>query len=142
MKEKLGLYNQEIDDTSLILRMFSAMLSEKIDYTSFFYRLSKGDFSFIETHQLKVWLDMYKNRLENETLNTKERLRKMRKINPKYILRNYMLQDAIDAAEQGDFTLVHDFLKIAHNPYGEWEEYEKYIQPKIGWEPLKCSCSS
>lgn len=53
-----------------------------------------------------------------------------------------MLQDAIDAAEQGDFTLVKDFLKIAHNPYGEWKEYEKYTMPKVGWEPLKCSCSS
>jgi len=47
----------------------------------------------------------------------------MKKINPKYIFRNYMLQD-------GDYTLVNDFLKIAHNPYDTHKEYEHYIKSK------------
>ncbi len=142
MKEKLGLYNKEIDDTSLILRLFGAMQSESIDYTSFFHGLSKGDFSFIETPQMKSFLVLYKKRLEKEKISTEDRLVKMQKKNPKYILRNYMLQDAIDAAEQGDYKLVNDFLEIAHNPYGEFSKYEKYTKPNKDFKAMKCSCSS
>lgn len=142
MKEKLGLYNQDIDDTSLILRLFSAMQSESTDYTSLFYALSKKDYSNITTHQLKSWLELYLRRLEKETVSSQERLKKMKTINPKYILRNYMLQDAIDAAEKGDYKLVNDFLKIAHNPYGEFPQYEKYTKPNKDFKAMKCSCSS
>jgi len=142
MKEKLGLYDTSIDDTSLLLRMFSALHSESIDYSSFFYSLSTGDFSFIETIQLKSWLKLYEKRLEKEEVSKEDRLVKMKAINPKYILRNYMLQDAIDAAEDGDYTLVNEFLKIAQNPFGDHPKYEHYTKPKPQWEPLRCSCSS
>lgn len=142
IKEKLGLYNKEIDDTSFLLRMFSAMQAESIDYTSFFWALSKGDYSDITTHQLKSWLELYLKRLEQEELNTQDRLAKMQKINPKYILRNYMLQDAIEEAENGNYKLVNDFLEIAHNPYAEFKEYEKYTKPNKNFEALRCSCSS
>ncbi|MDB2405511.1 YdiU family protein [Arcobacteraceae bacterium] len=142
MKEKLGLHDTTIDDTSLLLRMFSALHSESIDYTSFFYGLSTGDFSFIETSQLKSWLELYKKRLEKEELSKKDRLTKMKAINPKYILRNYMLQDAIDAAENGDFNLVDNLLNIAQNPYAEHKGFEHYTQVNKKFRALKCSCSS
>ena len=142
IKNKLGLYNKTIDDTSLILRLFSALKSESIDYNSFFYNISCGKFDFLNTHQIKSWFKLYKKRLALETILEDERLSNMKKINPKYILRNYMLQDAIDKAENGDYTLVNEFLKIAHNPYGEHKEYEHYTKAKTGSEALKCSCSS
>jgi len=142
IKEKLGLYNETVDDTSLILRLFSAMLCENIDYTSFFWNISKGDFSFITTHQLKAWLELYEKRLTKEEVLQEDRLKKMKKINPKYILRNYMLQDAITKAENGDYSLVNDLLKIAQNPYDEHKEFEKYTQPNKDFKALKCSCSS
>ncbi|MEA2050870.1 MAG: YdiU family protein [Campylobacterota bacterium] len=142
IKNKLGLYDTSIDDTSLILRMFSALQAEKIDYSSFFYNLSSGDYSFINTHQLKFWLKMYKKRLENETVSKEYRVQSMKKINPKYILRNYMLQDAIDKAEQGDYTLVNDLLHIAQNPFDEHLKYEHYTKPNQDFKAMKCSCSS
>ncbi|MEA3353003.1 MAG: protein adenylyltransferase SelO family protein [Campylobacterota bacterium] len=142
MKEKLGLYNTDIDDTTLILRMFSALQAESIDYNSFFYKVSCGDFNFLDSIQIKGWFKLYKNRLEHETVSKEERLSKMKKINPKYILRNYMLQDAIDAAENDDYRLVNDFLEIAHDPYGDHPKYEQYTKPKPNWEPLRRSCSS
>jgi len=142
MKEKLGLYNTKIDDTSLLLRLFSAMHSENIDYTSFFWNISCKEFSFINTHQMLAWLELYKNRLLKEKISTKDRLEKMKKTNPKYILRNSMIQDAIEKAEQGDFTLVNDFLEIAHNPFGEFKKYEYYTKPNKDFKSIKCSCSS
>lgn len=142
MKNKLGLYNTSIDDTSLLLRLFSAMQSERIDYTSFFYTISCGNYSFFDTHQIKYWLNLYEKRLEKEIVSKEERISKMKAINPKYILRNYMLQDAIDKAEQGDYTLVNDFLEIAQNPYGDFLKYEHYTKPNKDFKAMKCSCSS
>lgn len=142
MKEKLGLYNQDIDDTSLILRLFSALHSESIDYTSFFWNISCEDFTFIDTHQMKAWLEIYEKRLEKEEVSKEDRLAKMKKLNPKYILRNYMLQDAIDLAEKGDFSLVNDLLYIAQNPYDEHKEFEHYTKVNKEFRSLKCSCSS
>lgn len=141
MKEKLGLYNENIDDKKLILQLFNAMQDDKIDYTSFFYGLSTDTLT-VQGNHINNWLHTYFKRQEDESISKEERLAKMRKINPKYILRNYMLQDAIDSAENGDFTLVNDFLKIAHNPYGDFPKYEHYTKPKPEFEPLKCSCSS
>jgi len=142
MKEKLGLYNTSIDDTSFILRLFSALHSESIDYTSFFWNISCGDFSFIDTHQMKAWLELYEKRLEKEEVSKENRIAKMKTINPKYILRNSMLQDAIDLAEKGDFSLVNNLLKIAQNPYDEHKEFEHYTQVNKEFKALKCSCSS
>lgn len=142
MKEKLGLYNEDIDDTSLILRLFSALHSESIDYTSFFWNISCGDFSFIDTHQMKAWLELYEKRLAKEEVSKEDRLEKMKKINPKYILRNYMLQEAINLAQKGDFSLVNNLLKIAQNPYDEHIEFEHYTQVNNEFRALKCSCSS
>jgi len=142
MKEKLGLYNTDIDDTSLILRLFSALHSESIDYNSFFWNISNGDFSSIDTHQMKAWLELYEKRLEKEKVSKESRLVKMKKINTKYILRNYMLQDAIDAAQKGDFSLVNSLLTIAQNPYDEHEEFHHYTQLSKNFKTLKCSCSS
>ncbi len=142
MKQKLGLYSSDIDDTTLILRLFSALQAESIDYNSFFYNISCGDFDLLDTVQINAWFDLYRQRLEYEIVSKEERLKKMRKINPKFILRNYMLQDAIDLAEQGDYTLVNNLLNISQNPFDEHKEFEYYTKPKIGWEALKCSCSS
>jgi len=141
MKDKLGLYNKEINDKQLILQLFKAMQEDKIDYTSFFYELSYGQ-EYFQGKNISKWIDAYKQRLEKEELSREKRLTKMKKFNPKYILRNYMLQDAIEKAEKGDFTLVNNLLTIAHNPFDEHKGFEKYTKPKNGWEPLRCSCSS
>jgi len=141
MKDKLGLYNKEINDKQLILQLFKAMQEDKIDYTSFFYELSYGQ-EYFQGKNISKWIDAYKQRLEKEELSREKRLTKMKKFNPKYILRNYMLQDAIETAEKGDFTLVNNLLTIAHNPFDEHKGFEKYTKPKNGWEPLRCSCSS
>lgn len=142
IKEKLGLFNSDRDDTSLILRLFSALHSESIDYNSFFWNISCGDFSFINTHQMQAWLELYKKRLSEEKISKEDRLTKMRTLNPKYILRNSMIQDAIESAEKGDFTLVNDLLEIAQNPFGDFLKYQHYTKPNKDCKAMKCSCSS
>lgn len=67
-------------------------------------------------------------------------------VNPKYILRNYLCQMAIDAAEQGDYSEVNRLLKVMEYPYSEQPEMEKYarLPPAWAYRPGVCmlSCSS
>ena len=67
----------------------------------------------------------------------------MKRVNPKYVLKNYMLQEAIEKAENGDFSLVDSLLKIAQNPYEEHEEFSRYAKATPHkFKALKLSCSS
>jgi len=75
-----------------------------------------------------------------------ERKAVMKSVNPKYILRNYLCQSAIDAAEQGDYGEVRRLLKVMEHPYDEQEGMEKYarLPPAWAYRPGVCmlSCSS
>jgi len=139
---KIGLneYNYK-KDGQLLVRMFKAMQEDKIDYTSFFYKLSLGQ-EYFQGENISKWISEYQQRLTQETLSKKQRLSKMKELNPKYILRNYMLQEAIEKAESGDYSLVNDLLTIAHDPFGKHKEFEHYMEPKNGLDTLRCSCSS
>ena len=67
----------------------------------------------------------------------------MNKINPKYILRNYMAREAIDAAENSDFSKIETILEIVTNPYDELEKYQNYAEKSPEWaKNLEISCSS
>ena len=148
MAQKLGLININDDDKSLILDMFLMLENCHIDYTTFFYFLSCArydDIVLISTSKddINKWLSEYKTRVKNQDLSMFNRLKSMRKINPKYILKNYILQEIIAKCENGDFKMLNDFLNIAHNPYDEHKQYEKYAlaTPK-DLAGYICSCSS
>lgn len=70
----------------------------------------------------------------------------MNKVNPAYILRNYLCQIAIDAAERGEYEETRNLLKVLQNPYEEQPGFEKYQLPPPAWalKPGVCmlSCSS
>ena len=147
MAAKLGLTYKE-DDNKLLLSVFEMMEHCKIDYTVFFYYLSIDHINGIrvmseDIERFNLWYDMYKKRVEKEDISKEERLFKMKKINPKYVLKNYMLQEAIDLADKKDYSLVNSLLKIAQDPYAEHKEFEKYAHPTpkdLGG--FICSCSS
>ena len=52
-------------------------------------------------------------------------------INSKYILKNYILQEAIEKADNGDNTLVNDLLNLTQNPYDEHPEFERYAKTTL-----------
>jgi uncharacterized protein YdiU (UPF0061 family) len=75
-----------------------------------------------------------------------ERKAQMDSVNPKYVLRNYLCQSAIDLAEQGDYTEVQRLLKVMERPYDDQPGMEKYarLPPAWAYRPGVCmlSCSS
>jgi len=151
---RLGLDINNCGDSNLelVMDLLSSLELSKCDYNGFFYRLSKldslADFSYIldltiDPKPLHLWLIKYKNVIEQSDQNFKEKQKQMQKINPKYIIKNYMLQEAIENAQNGDFTLVNDLLNIAQNPFDEHKDFEKYTKSTpLEYVNIKLSCSS
>jgi len=148
MSNKLGLQKELKQDHKLILDMFLMLDLSKVDYTPFFYYLSIGNFEdiinmSIQKDETNKWINEYKKRLEDEDISINQRQKNMKQINPKYVLKNYILQEVIKDAQEGDFALLNDVVKIAQNPYDEHIKYERYAKPtpkNVGG--FICSCSS
>ena len=79
-------------------------------------------------------------------VSDEERKSTMNRVNPKYVLRNYLCQSAIDAADLGDYEEVRRLLKVMERPYDEQPGMEKYarLPPAWAYRPGVCmlSCSS
>ncbi len=167
MKEKLGLTGDFEDDKKLVEQLEEVLHLTETDMTIFFRNLAHftpetdienaidKDFlnpvlaAFYKPEELtgnilnhwKTWFKNYANRLKANELSKEDRKAMMDKANPKYVLRNYMAQVAIDAADNGDFTLVNTFLEMLRNPYAEQPEMEKWFAKRPEWARNKVGCS-
>ncbi len=148
MHAKLGLDTQDDGDLELTIGLLAVLESANVDYTAFFRELSHYtdnrnkllDLCEQQT-PMQEWLDDYDKRILQE--DSTKRQEKMLGINPKYILKNYILQEAIDKAENGDNTLVNDLLVLAQNPFDEHPEFDRYAKATpSNYQNLKLSCSS
>jgi len=150
MYEKMGLFTRQDEDKELYQTMLRALANASIDYTAFFRRLSrfnggKSDILDISVYRqpLDAWLDRYTQRLEKETLGESARHEKMLAVNPKYILKNHILQEAIDKASEHDFEMVNELLKVALAPFDEHPDSEYLSKPTPSQSKnIKLSCSS
>ncbi len=104
-----------------------------------YYNLEQLDDAFIE--KLTLWMSKYHVRFTLETYNDSDRALKMNKVNPKYVLRNYLSQQAIDKAENGDFSEIHRLHELLKNPYDEQKKYDKYAAKRPDWAKNKVGCS-
>ncbi len=150
MGKKIGLDKLQESDLDLFKHLLGMMQGLNIDYTLFFRTLSHYDGD--RTALLKLglyhkpmndWLDSYDERLKENTSTTEERHSAMLQTNPKFVLKNYILQEAIDAAENGDFTIVDALFEIAKDPYAEHDDFERWAEATPDeFKNKKLSCSS
>ncbi|MEF1203175.1 YdiU family protein [Vibrio owensii] len=157
MRAKLGLHTKVDEDGRLFEAMFELLNQNKADYTRFFRELSNLDVKspqavidlFIDREAASAWVDLYLARCElevdenGERVSAEARCEKMRRTNPKYILRNYLAQLAIDKAEKGDFSEVNRLAELLKRPYDEQREFDDYAKLPPEWgKKMEISCSS
>lgn len=159
MRAKLGLQEKDEKDLLLIQELEDLLQTAETDMTIFFRNLSKSQkngnvpFEIIKDafydeklpedliSTWKNWLDAYKERLQLESISDVERQKKMNAVNPKYVLRNYMAQLAIDDADQGNYGLIDECYQLLKKPYDEQPEYEKWFAKRPEWARTKVGCS-
>ena len=86
-------------------------------------------------------MNAYLDRLEKEIISAGERKQKMNAVNPKYVLRNYMAQLAIDDAEKGDYQLIDELFEVLKKPYEAQPEHQKWYAKRPDWARHKVGCS-
>lgn len=104
-----------------------------------------GDLTPAIKTDLLVWLKKYQQRVQSDTSaktrSNTERKKAMNQVNPKYVLRNYLAQEAIDKAEAGDFSRVGELLNCLRQPYAEQPQYEAFAQKRPEWARHRPGCS-
>lgn len=96
-----------------------------------------------DEHQTQIiqWLRSYVARIRRDGTSDAERCARMNAVNPKYVLRNYLAQLAIDKAEAGDFALVNDLLDVLRRPYEEQPGKEEFAAKRPEWARHRPGCS-
>jgi uncharacterized protein YdiU (UPF0061 family) len=98
---------------------------------------------FLSPDRFDEWALRYRNRLQREESRDGERQQAMNRVNPKYVLRNYLAQTAIEKAQQKEFAEIDRLLTLLKHPYTEQPGMEGYAAPPPNWgKHLSVSCSS
>ncbi|XP_026333829.1 uncharacterized protein LOC113240676 [Hyposmocoma kahamanoa] len=158
---KLGLEEMLDGDQNLVDDVLQLMEQTMADFTGTFRQLAEVDNKDLldksvlesqwslnkirEASRWEEWVKRYRQRLEKENVSEDVRRNRMLKVNPVYVPRNWILQEAIADAEKNNFEKVRFLLKVLRTPYDVDEEAEKrgYSSQPPSWSyGLKLSCSS
>ena len=162
MAGKLGFKTFTSGDAKLAEELDAVLQLAEIDMTIFFRRLaqldiaSAGDDSLTElmdafyvpeqldeevSARINDWLNSYLARLRADGMEQTARRARMNAVNPKYVLRNYLAQLAIDKAETGDNSVVNELLDLLRKPYDEQPKREEYARKRPDWARTRVGCS-
>lgn len=157
MRTRLGLASAgdhvEADDRLLVQDWLQLLQSAKADFSRSFRALGEFSLDIQISHAeadwgaqgatARAWLQRYQARVAREGISESERQRRLRAANPAYVLRNYLAEIAIKAAEQGDDKPLHTLLAVLRSPFEERPEWAPYAGEAPAWgRCLEISCSS
>lgn len=166
MASKLGLseFNGKADD-ALIMELLELLKQVETDMTIFYRCLAdikhnqpsqsddewlapiyqayyaEDELTDLYKSRMANWLRRYSQRVSADSLSDQERVELMNSVNPKYVLRNYLAQLAIDKSAEGDHGLVNELLEVLKHPYREQPGKEKFFQKRPDWARHRPGCS-
>ncbi|OED38696.1 hypothetical protein AB833_18585 [Chromatiales bacterium (ex Bugula neritina AB1)] len=160
---KLGITDPQPADKALYNSLWETLELTATDYTLFFRKLAQIEAAggqekptdmlavisdaFYDSKPLddttieafNTWLGQWAARVAD--IDPSKRTKLMNSTNPKYVLRNYMALQAIDAAEQGDYSVIEELMAVLQNPYSEQPEFEKYASRRPEWATQRPGCT-
>ena len=168
MLDKLGLSpDRDADEAEdLVAELLRVLQLTETDFTIFFRRLAEvpsgaqamsdeellgfiadahytPDSVSAETKAATAtWIRRWLDDLADEARPDDERKAAMNAVNPKYVIRNYLAQLAIDKSEQGDHSMVNDLLEMLRNPYDEQPQFEEWAAKRPDWARSRPGCST
>jgi serine/tyrosine/threonine adenylyltransferase len=156
---KFGFNSWQESDASIVNTIFKLMTVAEIDMTIFFRQLAKvtddvdanrklmhdafyrEDLRAAYQVALDDWLKIYVARINQDGVDAATRASKMNRVNPLYVLRNYLAQEAIELATSGDASMIHTLLAVLRHPYDEKSGQEKFAAKRPDWARQKAGCS-
>ena len=153
MSNKLGFQDQVGQQSNeLIQELIKILDHNRVDYTFFFRNLSKVILEpsnpllkdlIIDRNTFDQWLQNYLNYLHTFNIPLSEIASQMNQVNPKYILRQHLAQNAIALSQNGDHSLTQALQRCLVRPFDEQAEFEDFAKLPPDWaEHLEVSCSS
>jgi uncharacterized protein YdiU (UPF0061 family) len=151
MAEKLGFDRADKDTVLLLESLLAQMADSGTDYTNLFRALGDiatgaqdGYTQFSDRDRFDAWHADYRTLLAKQVVMDADWQTGMKRTNPKYILRNYLAQVAIEkAGKEQDFTEVDRLFRLLQSPFDEHPDMEHYAKPPPDWaKEIQVSCSS
>lgn len=160
MAAKLGLPRWSDAELGLATDLFNLMEQSEIDFTLLFQALARVDVSHdapsidvlceaaysdekwhAHAEAWRAWVARYAARVREVGETGEARMERMRSVNPVYVLRNYLAQQAIDAAERGDYTELETLMDVLRRPYDERAGAQRFAEKRPEWARDRAGCS-
>lgn len=155
---KFGWDTWQDADGELVNKAFELMTRAEVDMTLFFTHLAQVDIQQPKLETLKVafyteqgyinyqqdfetWLTSYAGRIKQANQTSETRHARMQAHNPRYVLRNYLAQQAIDMVKNGDTSMLETLLTLLQQPYTVQPGMEKFEEKRPDWARHKAGCS-
>ncbi|QOL15041.1 protein adenylyltransferase SelO [Dickeya dianthicola] len=152
MRAKLGFDTPQAQDNALLVGLLKLMQREQADYSHVFRLLSETERHsrhsplqdvFIDRPAFDEWFSAYRQRLALDNVDDAERQSRMKQANPRYVLRNYLAQQAIEQAEREDIGLLGRLHQALRQPYADQPDLADLAALPPTWgKHLEISCSS
>lgn len=145
MRGKLGLFDEEQEDKSLIHGLLKMMDKYHADYTNTFLALTFNqlkDKELFSSSEFTTWYKLWQARLsrQKETDEAVERL--MKDCNPAVIPRNHRVETALESAIEGDISVMEELLSVLSNPYAHTLAQKNYATPPESDAPYQTFCGT
>ena len=147
MSAKLGLAAGTDGNAPLVEEIVALLAARRVDWTNFWRALSHGDGDALallgDDATSRSWFARYRERIANDGRDERARRAAMLRVNPKYVLRNWVAQQAIEACEAGDDSAVRALYNVLRAPYDEHPGRDGWARPAPPeYAHLEVSCSS
>ena len=135
LRAKLGLSSARPDDAELFVDLLKALHENHIDFTGFFRRLAdvlRGDRSSLQA--VDPWVERWLERVTSDGDDLGAIAAGMDRVNPVYVPRNHLVEEALAAGSEGDLTPLRTLLEVLSDPFTPRPELvvngvDRYAEP-------------